>query len=274
MNIVTVVQARTTSERLPNKVLLPLGGKPLLIRMVERIKESYYIGTIVVATTTSKKDDIIADLCQANEIECFRGHSTDLLDRHFKLARHYKADAVVKIPSDCPLIDPKIIDEVIGHYIDNFPTYDFVSNLHPPSFPDGNDVEIMSFKTLEIAWWKAVRNFEREHTTPYIWENPHKFIIGNVSWETGLDFSTTHRWTIDYEEDYELIKTIFEEIYPLNPSFGLYHILALIEMKPEIARINKKYTGRYWYENHLNELKNINEYKLKLIKSEFRNNPI
>ena len=273
MNIVTVVQARTSSKRLPNKVLLPLFGKPLLIRMIERIKKALYIGRLVVATTTNKKDDIVANLCATNKIDCYRGHLTDLLDRHYQLAIRYEADIIVKIPSDCPLIDPAIIDKVIGYYIENYPTFDFVSNLHPASYPDGNDVEIMSFKTLETACKSAIRDFEREHTTPYIWENPDKFRIGNVIWETGLDFSTTHRWTIDYEEDYELIKRIFDELYPKNPSFGLYDILSLIEKRPEIAKINQKYTGKYWYENHLTDLRNINEYKLKIIKNEFRNNP-
>jgi spore coat polysaccharide biosynthesis protein SpsF len=272
MNIVTVIQARTTSSRLPNKVLLPLCNEPLLIRMIERIKKSYYTSNPVVATSTNKEDDVIQNLCESHGIDCFRGHLTDLLDRHYQLAITYKADAVVKIPSDCPLIDPNIIDKVIGYYLENHPHYHFVSNLHPASYPDGNDIEIMSFGAIEIAWKEASRNFEREHTTPYLWENPDRFKIGNVLWETGLDFSSTHRWTIDYEEDYQFINRVFEELYHKNPLFGLCEILALIEKRPEIAEINQKYAGKYWYENHLTDLRNINEYKLKIIKNEFRNN--
>lgn len=273
MNIVTVIQARTTSSRLPNKVLFPLCGETLIIRMIERIKKSRYASnSIVVATSTNKEDDIIESLCDSNGIDCFRGHLTDLLDRHYQLALFYKADAVVKIPSDCPLIDPDIIDKVVCYFLENYPYYDFVSNLHPASYPDGNDVEIMSFRTIERAWREASRNFEREHTTPYIWENPDKFKIGNVLWEAGLDFSSTHRWTIDYEEDYQLINKVFEELYHKNPSFGLYEILTLIEKKPEIAKINQKYAGKYWYEDHLTDLKNINEYKFKILKNEFKNN--
>ena len=274
INIVTIVQARTSSRRLPNKVLFPLCGEPLLIRMIERIKKSPYAAKLVVATSTNIDDDVIESLCKAHGIDCFRGHLTDLLDRHYKVAIHYEADALVKIPSDCPLIDPKIIDKVVNHYIDCYPNFDFVSNLHPASYPDGNDVEIMSFRALETAWKEASKNFEREHTTPYIWENPDKFKIGNVLWETGLDFSTTHRWTIDYEEDYNFIKKVFDELYPKKPTFDLNQILALIVSKPEIAKINQKYAGKYWYENHLNDLRNINEYKLKIIRNEFRNNPI
>jgi spore coat polysaccharide biosynthesis protein SpsF len=264
MNIVTVVQARTSSSRLPNKVLFPLCGDPLLLRMIERINRSSKAGLVVVATSVSQDDDVIDNLCASNGITCFRGSLNDLLDRHYQLAVRYKADAIVKIPSDCPLIDPAIIDQVIGYYLENHPTYDFVSNLHPASFPDGNDVEIMSFHALETAWKEANRDFEREHTTPFIWENPYLFNIGNVIWKDGLDFSASHRWTIDYEEDYQLISKVFDELYPRNPSFGLYDILDLLEKRPEIKRLNQHYLGNYWYLKHLNELKHIDHYKNKM----------
>jgi spore coat polysaccharide biosynthesis protein SpsF len=264
MNIVIVVQARTSSYRLPGKVLLNLSGKPLLIRMVERIKRSSKAGLVVIATSSNESDDIIENLSTSCGAECFRGSLDDLLDRHYKAAIHYKADAIVKIPSDCPLIDPKIIDRVIDRYLESYPDFDFVSNLHPASYPDGNDVEIISFRALETAWKEAVLNFEREHTTPYIWENPDKFKIDNVVWESGLDYSMSHRWTIDYEEDYQFISKIFNALFPENPAFGLYDILNLIEKQPELAEINRKYLGKYWYLNHLDELKTIDYYKNKV----------
>jgi len=266
MNIVIAVQARTSSSRLPNKVLFPLCGEPLLIRIIERIRRSKFAGTIVVATSKNEEDNIIESLCTSNGIECFRGNLNDLLDRHYQLAVSYKADAVVKIPSDCPLIDPFIIDQVINTYTVNYPNLDFVSNLHPASYPDGNDVEIISFAALENAWKNATRKLEREHTTPYVWENPDKFSIGNVTWSKGLDFSTSHRWTIDYEEDYHFITKVFEELFPKNPSFGLYDILNLIEKQPEMKLINQNYLGNYWYLNHLDELKTIDDYKNKIRK--------
>ena len=264
MNIVTVVQARTSSTRLPNKVLFPICGEPLLIRMIERISRSEFSGTVVVATSSEPEDNVIASLCRANGIECFRGSLNDLLDRHYQVALKHAASAVVKIPSDCPLIDPFIIDQVISCFIDNYPQYDFVSNLHPATFPDGNDVEIMTFQTLEKAWNEATRQLEREHTTPYIWENPEKFRIGNVAWETGLDYSATHRWTIDYEEDYQFISKVYDNLYFKKPGFGLYDILDLIEKQPELRTINRVYLGNYWYLNHLGELKNIEDYKNKM----------
>lgn len=266
MNIVTIIQSRMTSTRLPGKILLPVLDKPLLLRMVERVQKAECIGQLVIATSKKHEDDKIKDLCDENNLTCFRGHLTDLLDRHYQAGKKFNADTVVKIPSDCPLIDPKIIDKVLKFYIDNSDGFDYVSNLHPATYPDGNDVEVFSFKALEKAWKESTKKLEREHTTPYFWENPHKFRIGNVEWETGYDYSTTHRWTIDYEKDYQFIKKVYEELYKNNPLFGLDEILQLLKDKPEIAEINKKYLGKYWYENHLEELTHIEEYKTKLNK--------
>jgi spore coat polysaccharide biosynthesis protein SpsF len=188
-----------------------------------------------------------------------------LLDRHYQTVKKLNADAVVKIPSDCPLIDPKVIDEVIEYYITNKGNYDFVSNLHPPTFPDGNDVEIMSFTVLQDAWINAKKVFEREHTTPFIWENPDKFRIGNVLWRKNLNYSMTHRFTIDYKEDYEFIKRVYEELYEKNDKFGLDEIIELLESKPEIKKINQMYAGVNWYRNHINELKTITSEQTKNI---------
>lgn len=262
MNIVTVIQARMSSSRLPGKVMLPILGKPLLLRMIERVRNSNLAGKIIIATSANPDDDRIETLCWENNVICFRGNLTDLLDRHYQVGKLYNADAVVKIPSDCPLIDPHIIDKVLQSYIES-EEYDYVSNLHPASYPDGNDVEIFSFQVLEHAWRDATKNFEREHTTPFIWEHLDMFKVGNVKWETGLDFSSSLRFTIDYEEDYQFIKKVFEELYPQNPKFGLNDILKLIEQKPEIAEINHKFAGSYWYDKHLTELNNIQEYKDK-----------
>jgi spore coat polysaccharide biosynthesis protein SpsF len=265
IKIVTIIQARTGSSRLPNKIFLPLVDKPLLYRMYERVAASKLAGTIVIATTTETSDDEVDDFCKEFNLNCFRGHSTDLLDRHFQAAKFFQADTVVKIPSDCPLIDPTVIDKVLELYIDNSDKYDYVSNLHPATYPDGNDVEIMSFKTLKSVWENAKLELEREHTTPYLWENPDKFRIGNVEWETGLDYSMSHRFTIDYEKDYTFIKQVYDELYPINHKFTLTDILNLLENKPELKRINEEYCGVNWYRNHLNELKTISSAHTKII---------
>jgi len=233
--------------------------------MYERVSNSELAGTIIIATTSDKSDDIVEELCRSCNINCFRGHPANLLDRHFQAAKLYNADAVVKIPSDCPLIDSNVIDKVLQYYIDNKDKYDFVSNLHPATYPDGNDVEIMSFDTLKNAWLNSKLELELEHTTPYIWENPDKFRIGNVYWETGLDYSMNHRFTIDYEKDYNFIKQVYDELYPVNNKFTLHEILDLLQRKPEIKKINEVYCGVNWYRNHLNELKTIKTNQTKII---------
>jgi len=253
------------SSRLPGKVLLPLAGKPLILRMYERVALSKLEGKIIIAITDEQADNELFKLCKQNDIETFRGNSLDLLDRHYQCAKKYQADVVLKIPSDCPLIDPEIIDKVIQHYIDQKEKYDFVSNLHPPTYPDGNDVEIFSFGVLENAWINSKKDFEREHTTPYIWENPDKCRIGNVYWETGLDYSMTHRFTIDYKEDYEFIKRVYDELYEKDNRFSLNDILNLLESKPELKKINQMYAGVNWYRNHINELKTISPEQTKNI---------
>jgi spore coat polysaccharide biosynthesis protein SpsF len=265
LNIVTVIQARTGSSRFPNKILLPLSNAPLLYRMYERVAASKLKGTIVIATTTDKSDDQVEELCKDYQLNCFRGHPTDLLDRHYQAAKLLNADVVVKIPSDCPLIDPNVIDKVLQYYLDNSSKYDYVSNLHPATYPDGNDVEIMSFKVLMNACENAKLELEREHTTPYLWENPDKFRVGNVEWETGFDYSMSHRFTIDYEKDYNFIKQVYDELYPINNKFTLKDILDLLDRKPEIRKINEEYCGVNWYRKHLNELKTITSDQTKII---------
>jgi spore coat polysaccharide biosynthesis protein SpsF len=268
LKVITVVQARMGSTRLPGKVMLPLAGKPLILRMIERINSAKYCGEIIAAITFDEDDDPIAEACRQNKIALFRGHPTDLIDRHLNIAKKYNADAVVKIPSDCPLIDPDIVDKVIKFYIDNSTSLDYVSNLHPATYPDGNDVEIFSISALEKAWEEAEKGFEREHTTPYFWENPDKFKIGNITWETELDYSMSYRFTIDYEEDYIFIKKIYEELYPKNPLFSLNDILTLLKDKPEILKINEKYAGVNWYRHHLDELKTISKNNTKILQDE------
>lgn len=255
--IVTVVQARTGSTRLPNKVLRPLAGKPLLARMVERVLAAELAGTVVVATTVESSDDPIIDLCRSEGFQYYRGSVDDLLDRHYQTALIHEAETVIKIPSDCPLIDPRIIDRVIACFLGQKREYDYVSNLHPATYPDGNDVEVMTMGALETACREATRPLEREHTTPFLWERAERFRIGNVEWEKGLDYSMSHRWTVDYEEDYRFIAAVYEALYPGNPLFSLDDILAYLAANPEVEALNSHLAGVNWYRHHLDELKTV-----------------
>ncbi len=237
---------------------MPLASEPLLLRLLERISASKYSENIIVATTEEATDDVIEELVSNTGYACFRGHPTDLLDRHYKAAKEFGADVVVKIPSDCPLIDPEVIDRVITYYIENVEKFDFVSNLHPATYPDGNDVEVMSFQALKTSWLNAAKDYEREHTTPFIWEQPDRFRIGNIEWETGRNYAMSHRFTIDYCEDYEFIARVYDELWSAeDPIFSLDDILQLLEAKPEIMQINSMYAGVNWYRHHLNELQTV-----------------
>ncbi len=261
--IAIVIQARTGSSRLPEKIMLPLAGKPMLVRMYERVAASKTPKEIIVATTTDVEDDVVVELCETNGIKYFRGHPTDLLDRHYTTGIEFGAEVVVKIPSDCPLICPDVIDNVLNLYLEDPDRFDFVSNLHPATHPDGNDVEVIPMKILEQVLNEADRDFEREHTTPYIWERPERFRIGNLEWDTGLDFSMIHRFVLDYEEDYEFIKKIYDELYENKNDFKLCDIMMLLDRKPELKEINSIRAGINWYRNYFDELKTISKDQFK-----------
>jgi spore coat polysaccharide biosynthesis protein SpsF len=258
-----VVQARTGSTRLPGKVLLPVAGAPLLLRMLERVRAARTLSEVVVATTTEAVDEPVRELARRAGVRCTSGHPTDLLDRHYQAAvecglSEAAADVVVKIPSDCPLIDPAVIDQVIGFHLEQPERFDFVSNLHPPTWPDGHDVEVVPLPVLAAARREAVRPHEREHTTPFIWDQPRRFRIGNVRWETGRDLSMSHRFTIDYAEDYAFVSAVYDALWtPRRPLFGLAEILELLAARPEVYQLNRRWAGVNWYRDHLGELATV-----------------
>jgi spore coat polysaccharide biosynthesis protein SpsF len=261
MKLLVVVQARLASTRLPGKVLLPLAGAPLLERQLERIaaaRSPELPFEVAVATTRAPGDEPIRQLCRRLGVQFVSGHPTDLLHRHYQAALAFRADAVAKIPSDCPLVDPGAIRRVLGAFLADPARHDYLSNLHPATWPDGNDVEVMTFAALETAWREAGRPFEREHTTPFLWERPERFRLGNVAWEGGRDLSMSHRLTVDYEEDYRLVAAVYAALWtPERPVFGLDEILALLDARPEIFDLNQRYAGVNWYRHHLDELATV-----------------
>jgi spore coat polysaccharide biosynthesis protein SpsF len=244
MRVSIVIQARTASTRLPGKVLLPLGGKPMLERMLQRVAAARQATHIVVATTTLAVDEPIVKLSARLGVRCVRGDSEDCLSRHLAAAAESGADAVAKIPSDCPLIDPQGIDRVLSIWHASEGRFDYLSNLHPPSWPDGNDIEVMSLAALRTAGNEATDAFDREHTTPFLWSQPDRFRLGNVLWETGLDHSRTRRWVVDWPEDYELVKAIYDRLAPKHGAcFGVQSVLRLLERQPELLAINARHLG-------------------------------
>lgn len=253
--VVVFVQARMGSSRLPGKIMRPILGKPVLLHQLPRIRRAITVDEAVVITTADAAEDPVAALCETNEIPYYRGSALNLLDRHYQAAKRFGADFVVKIPSDSPLTDPAVVDEVISLWLRDQTRYDYVSNYHPPTFPDGLDVEGCPFPVLEIAWREATKPHEREHTFPFIWDQPERFRVGNAVNPRG-DMFMTHRWTLDYEEDFEFMKAVFEH-FRNKPDFAIDDILSFLKRAPEIADINKKYNGVNWYRHIPGELKTV-----------------
>jgi len=255
--VVTVIQARVASTRLPGKVLLPLGGMTVLERQLERVRAASLAGTVVVATTVDRADDAIERVCERAQVRCIRGHPTDLLERHRQAAARFDAQHVVKIPSDCPLIDPQVIDSVIAHYLLHEGALDYVSDLHPATEPDGNDVEIFSREALERAASEARKPHEREHTTPFLWDQPERFRLGNVRRADGRDLSLSHRIVLDYAADYAVIGHVFDALWVEDPGFRVEDIIVWLDAHPRIAALNAGYRGVNWYRDHLSELRTV-----------------
>ena len=266
MRIVCIIQARISSSRLPAKILLPGYNKPLLFHLIERVSRSKKIDKIVIATSQNPLDDLLYDLCVIKGINVFRGSLNNLLERYYKCAKKFEADHIVRITSDCPLIDPKIIDEVISNYL-SFKDLDYMSNIHPPSYPDGFDIEVFRFEALRKAYRNAKKNFEREHVTPYIWDNLKKFKIKNYSSIKHKDLYDKYRLTLDYKEDFYVIWNIYQKLYPKKKNFDLYDIIKFIKRNSKILQ-NKHLIKVNWYKDHYKKLKTI--YK-KDVKTNIKN---
>jgi spore coat polysaccharide biosynthesis protein SpsF len=255
-----VIQARMTSSRLPGKVLLPVAGQPLLARMIERVCAARELDELCIATTASLEDEPIRQLGRRLGVRVEAGHPTDLLDRHLQAGRTLGADAVAKIPSDCPLIDPRVIDRVLARFRSEHGRWDLVTNLQPPSWPDGNDVEVLPLSVLETAWREARRPLEREHTTPFVWDQPQRFRVLNVESDLGRNLSRTHRFTIDYPEDYRFVARVYDELWSAErPIFSLSQILELLLEQPEILQLNARWAGHSWHGAHLGELRTLHQ---------------
>jgi spore coat polysaccharide biosynthesis protein SpsF len=234
MKVVIVVQARMTSTRLPGKVLLPLAGRPMLQCLLERLQRVELAQALVVATTTNATDDPIAQLCGVLGVACYRGSELDVLSRYAEAAAVHGADVVVRITSDCPLMDPALVDKVIGVYLAG--DCDYASNMIELSYPYGMAVEVFSAAALASAHAQAQLPAEREHVTPYIYWHADRFKLKSVRNE--LDLSH-HRWTVDTQQDYQLVQLIYETLYPENPQFESAHVLALLALHPQWMCINQ-----------------------------------
>lgn len=225
-----IIQARVGSSRLPGKVLMDISGKPMLARVVERVKAARSLDSVWVATSTAQPDDAIASLCMGLDVPCYRGSEVDVLERFYQAAQAANAETIVRITADCPLIDPLVIDRVVDVF--SAGSYDYVSNTVRYTYPDGLDVEVFSYRALEQAWRRAVKPSEREHVTSFM-RSHSEFATYNV--ENGSGQNLSHlRWTVDTEDDLERIRTVYRELGS-NGAFGMNDVVNLIARAPDLA---------------------------------------
>jgi spore coat polysaccharide biosynthesis protein SpsF len=221
------------STRLPGKVLADIEGETCLARVVNRLRRASLIDEILVATTDRPADDAIVAECRRIAVAVSRGDEKDVLDRYFRAAQLSKADAVVRITSDCPLIDPAVTDKTIRAFLDARP--DYASNALQRTYPRGLDTEVISVRALERAWRAARAPYERSHVTPYIYEHPDQFEILSITGHADLGH---HRWTLDTPEDLEFIRAVYARLKDRG-DFSGPDILELLEREPDLIEINR-----------------------------------
>ncbi len=251
--LVTIIQARMGSSRLPGKVLMPVLDEPILGHIVSRLSTVGRVDTIVVATSDQDIDDPIAEHCSAKGISCFRGSENDVLDRFYQAATAVGADTVIRITGDCPLVDPALVSRLIDYYATNGFDYCGIATGAGVAkgdfqgrFPDGLDAEIFKMEVLQAAWHEARGQLFREHVTPFIWKQPERFNLGTLK-SPDRDYSNL-RWTVDNREDYEVIRWVYEELYPVKPNFNMQDVLSLFERHPEKIEDNRQFIGQEGYE--------------------------
>ncbi len=233
MKIVAIIQARMGSSRLPRKVLMDLGGATVLDRVLNRLGRSELIHELLVATTVEPADDAIVEHCKRTGRKVFRGSEQDVLDRYYHAAKYIDADVAVRITSDCPVIDPDVTDATIRGFFDQHA--DYASNALVRTYPRGLDTEVMTVRALERAWRESTKPYQREHVTPYIYENPSQFKLHGI--ENDVDCSQ-HRWTLDTPEDLQLLRAIYERFGGCD-DFSWRQVLEVVQDDPSLANINR-----------------------------------
>lgn len=233
--VACIIQARMGSSRLPGKIIKDLVGRPMLLHLVERVRQARRLDEVIVATSDGMSDDPVEKLLGENGIPCFRGDEDDVLSRYVGAARLADADVVVRITGDCPLIDPVTVDRVLEAHFNN--SADYTSNTIERTYPRGLDAEAFSMDALLKADSLAAPGPYREHVTLYMYRHPEEFSLSNVAAEPPLDRPDL-RLCVDTEEDFRLIKEIYEGLYQPGRIIDILDVISLFEQRPELARIN------------------------------------
>lgn len=235
--VVAIVQARVGSTRLPGKVLRPLLGRPMLARVIERLRISEVLHRVVVATTQLPHDDEVARVAQEEGASIFRGDEADVLGRYVGAARAFDVDVIVRVTADCPLIDAHVLDQIVATYLARAGELDYVSNTIERTYPRGLDVEVFPRRALESLHRFSRSPLEREHVTLHLLHHPDRYRTAQVRYP--LDHSD-HYWTVDTEEDFQLVTAVYEALYPTRPRFSWTDVLQVFEAQPELFDVNRK----------------------------------
>ncbi len=236
MKILTTIEARMESTRLPGKTLAPILGRPMLEMLIERLRRAWRVEQIVVATTDHAADDVIEAVTQRLGVGCFRGSSEDVLGRVLRAAQSYHGELLVQITGDCPLIDPQVVDECIALFLSG--QFDFASNVVEPTYPLGLAVQVYPVKLLAEVARITSDPAHREHVSLYIYEHPEKYRLGTLYAPPKL-CRPDLRLTVDTPPDLQLVREIYARLYPDNPAFTLRDVVELVERHPELAEINR-----------------------------------
>lgn len=234
VNNLAIIQARTGATRLPNKVLKEIKGKTVLEHVIERVKRSKFIDEVIVATTINESDLSIVSLCAQKGVRVFCGSENDVLDRFYQISKLINPQNIIRITADCPLHDAEVIDLVVQSHLES--KCDYTSNTLKESFPDGLDCEVFTYHALENAWKRAKLASQREHVTQYMIHDDQCSKFSVVGEENHGD----ERWTLDNEDDFRFIETIYSELYDTDVNFGYRNILNLLDRKPELKSLNNK----------------------------------
>lgn len=259
--VIAIIQARMSSSRLPEKVLLDIAGEPMLARVVARTSRAMSIHQVLVATTTDASDNAIAARCDSMGISYTRGEMHDVLDRYYQAASQAKADVVVRITADCPVIDPALIDDCVNTLLEG--SFDFTCNRLPPPFtrtyPIGLDTEVCTIHAMEHAWKESSETFHREHVMPYLYEGAKLSMVSNQLSQgmspRGFKIAQLHhdpdygqmRWTVDTPEDLEFMRQVFNR-FDGRDNFSWQDVLALLQQEPELTAINSSVRHKTLYD--------------------------
>lgn len=256
LSVGIIIQARVDSNRLPEKVLKKIIGKPMAWHVIERCKNFCRCDKVILATSSRSVDDDLVTVANDCKVDIYRGSANDVLDRYYRCANQYKFDTIVRITADCPLIDADIGSMVVGTFLNLGLAYVRTGD----SFPDGLSVEVFSFSALEKAWQNAKLHSEREHVTPYMIKNLG--VSSSRTIEHSSDLSG-YRFTVDYREDLLFVTKVYGALYYKNKNFGLDEILQLLKTDAKLARLMPAPKRNEGYKRSLGEDKKYLESRSK-----------